>query len=166
MLQQARSANPGNPEQDSQEGMILVQAGRWQEAENALKKAEQEIPNSENVLNALGILEWRHNHELDEAAGYFRRALAIHSVADDFSASLHSNLAAIYVEEGKLPEAVSLFKIAVATDPNDPQYRTNLAQAYAYEGQTQQARSELETALTISPNYQPARAALQRLDGR
>ena len=165
-LQQARSANPSDPELDSQEGMILVQAGRWQEAESALKKAEQEIPTSENVLNALGILEWQHGHKLEEAVNYFRRALAVHTVADDFSASLHSNLAAVYGEEGRLSDAVAEFKIAVATEPSDPEYRTNLAQAYAYEGLTQQARSELETALTISPGYQPARAALQRLTGR
>lgn len=166
MLDHARLADPEDPEIDSEQGLIFAQAGRWPEAETALARALKAAPNNENVLNALGVVAWQHNRNLDQAAGYFLRAIAIHTDIDDFSASLHSNLGGVYGEQGRVADAIAQMKLAVNIAPHDPEYHTNLAQAYIYAGQHELARAELETALALVPGYQPARAVLEQLPGR
>ena len=163
LLEQAREANPSDPELDGQQGLILVRAGRWAEAEQSLQKAATANPNNENVLNALGLIEWQHNHKLNEAEHYFTRALEIHVAQDNFSASLHNNLGALYGEKGKLVDAIAQLKLAVAAAPRDPEYHTNLAQGYVYLGQKELARAEAENALELAPGYQPAREVLREL---
>jgi Flp pilus assembly protein TadD len=163
MLDQVRIADPQDPELDGERGLILVQAGRWDEAEAALRKATVVAPNDANVLNALGLLAWQHRSQLDEAATYFSRALAIHTEPDDFSASLHSNLGAVYGNQGQLSDAIQQFKIAVELAPNDPQYHTYLATAYEGVGRINDARTELEAALALAPDFTPARSALLHL---
>ena len=162
-LEEARMANPQDPELDAEQGLVLVQGGHWVEAERLLRKAIVDTPNNENVLNALGLIEWQRNHNFDEATRYFMRALAVHKAADEFSASLHNNLAAVYGEENRLSDAIAELKRAVSDAPNDPAYHTNLAQGYMYAGKNDLARAELETALGLAPNFQPARAALNQL---
>ncbi|HEY6384890.1 MAG TPA: tetratricopeptide repeat protein [Candidatus Acidoferrum sp.] len=70
-LAQVRLADPKDPQVDGEERLILAQAGRWTEAEAALRRAVVISPNDANVLNALGLIAWRHDGHLDEAASIF-----------------------------------------------------------------------------------------------
>jgi protein O-mannosyl-transferase len=162
-LAQVRAADPKDAQVDGEEGLILMQANRWTEAQAALRRAVAITPNDANVLNALGLLAWQHAGHLDEAAAYFSRALGVHSEADDFNASLHSNLGAIYGEQGRFFNAIAEFKIAVQITPNDPEYLTNLATAFAAVGRTGDARRALEAAIAAAPDYSPARVALEHI---
>jgi Flp pilus assembly protein TadD len=162
-LAQVRVADPQDPEVDGEEGLILTQAGRWTEAEAALRRAVAIIPNDANVLNALGLFAWQHAGHLDEAAASFSRALAVHTDADDFNASLHSNLGAVYGEQGRFSDAIAQFQIALQIEPNDPEYLTNLATAFEAVGRIDDARREIQAALAVAPDYSPARVALARL---
>jgi len=162
-LAQVRAADPKDAQVDGEEGLILMQANRWTEAQAALRRAVAITPNDANVLNALGLLAWQHGGHLDEAAAYFSRALVVHSEADDFSASLHSNLGAIYGEQGRFSDAIAEFAIAVRITPNDPEYLTNLATAFAAVGRTGDARRALEAAIAAAPDYHPARVALEQI---
>jgi tetratricopeptide (TPR) repeat protein len=162
-LAQVRAADPKDAQVDGEEGLILMQANRWTEAQAALGRAVAITPNDANVLNALGLLAWQHAGHLDEAAAYFSRALAVHSEADDFKASLHSNLGAIYGEQGRFSDAIAEFRIAVQITPNDPEYLTNLATAFAAVGRTGEARRALEAVIAAAPDYSPARVALEQI---
>jgi len=162
-LAQVRAADLKDAQVDGEEGLILMQANRWTEAQAALRRAVAITPNDANVLNALGLLAWQHARHLDEAAAYFSRALGVHSEADDFNASLHSNLGAIYGEQGRFFDAIAEFKIAVQITPNDPEYLTNLATAFAAVGRTGEARRALEAAIAAAPDYSPARVALEHI---
>jgi len=162
-LAQVRAADPKDAQVDGEEGLILMQANRWTEAESALRRAVAITPNDANVLNALGLLAWQHAGHLDEAVAYFSRALVVHSEADDFSASLHSNLGAIYGEQGRFSDAIAEFTIAVRITPNDPEYLTNLATAFAAVGRTGEARRLLEAVIAAAPDFSPARAALKQI---
>ena len=162
-LAQVRAADPKDAQVDGEEGLILMQANRWTEAQAALRRAVVITPNDANVLNALGLLAWQHARHLDEAAAYFSRALGVHSEADDFNASLHSNLGAIYGEQGRFPDAIAELKIAVQITPNDPEYLTNLATAFAAVGRTGEARRALEAVIAAAPDYSPARIALEQI---
>ena len=56
MLASAREIARADPETDSEEGLVLVRAGRWSEAEPLLKKTLAAQPENENVLSTLGIV--------------------------------------------------------------------------------------------------------------
>lgn len=162
-LAQVRVAAPEDPEVDGEEGLILTQSGRWKEAEEALRRAVVINPNDANVLNALGLIAWQHDGHLDESAEYFTKALGVHTEADDFSASLHSNLGAVYGEQNRFSEAVAQFRIAVQISPHDPEYLTNLATAFRAIGRIDDARRALRAALAAAPDYDPARVALEQI---
>lgn len=162
-LAQVRAADPTDPQIDGEEGLILMQANRWTEAQAALRRAVVITPDDANVLNALGLLAWQHAGKLDEGAAYFSRALSVHTEADDFNASLHSNLGAIYGQQGRFSDAIAEFRIAVQITPNDPEYLTNLGTAYAAVGRIGEARRELQAAIAAAPDYNPARVALQQI---
>jgi protein O-mannosyl-transferase len=157
---------PNQPELDAEEGLILLKAGRWQEAEPLLTRAFAAHPQDENVLNALGLLAWQHKRNLDEAQAYFTRALAIHTVKDDFQASLHNNLGGVYGDLQQFPSAVAQFESAVAISRGDAEYHTNLAAALAEMNRYDEAAAEINIALRIAPNFPPARAVLQQLQHR
>jgi protein O-mannosyl-transferase len=162
-LAQVRLANPNDTQVDGEEGLILSQAGRWVEAEAALRKAVAINPNDANVLNALGLIAWQHDGHLDEAAAYFSKALGVHPEADDFNASLHSNLGAVYGQQNRFSDALAQFQIAVQITPADPEYLTNLATALSAIGRIDDARRWLRTAIAAAPNYSPARIALEQI---
>jgi protein O-mannosyl-transferase len=162
-LAQVRFADPKDPQVDGEEGLILTQAGRWTEAEAALRRAVAISPNDANVLNALGLIAWQHEGHLDEAASDFSKALGIHTETDDFNASLHSNLGAVCGQQGRFSDAIAQFQIAVRISPRDPEFLTNLATAFQAVGRNDDARQALRAALAAAPDYDPARAALEQL---
>jgi tetratricopeptide (TPR) repeat protein len=163
MLSQAREIDPADPEVNAEEGLILARSGDWNEAEPLLKKTLVQQPQNENVLSALGLVAWQYHHDRTKAIELFTRALAVHPDQDDFNASLHSNLATIYADQGDYPAAIQQFKLAVSIAPQDAQYHINLANALGAANRLDEARSEAETALQLSPNDPAARAVLQNL---
>ena len=166
LLSRVRTIDPHDAEVDGEEGLVLTRAGRWDEAAKYLQKAVADSHEDENVLNALGLLAQEHSHQLDQAADYFRRALAIHAARDDFRASLLDNLASVYDEQNRYADAIQQLQLAIEIAPDDPEYRTNLAMAFAASRRYDDARLEIRTVLTIAPNYQPARDVLRMLDER
>ncbi len=163
-LNEAQRIAPGNFESNNVQGLVLLRAGRWQEAEPLLERALTAEPHNENVLSELGILEWQHVHDLTKAAGFFHRALAIHTQEDNFSASLCSNLGGVDADRGNLSSAIEEFGTAARIAPDDPEYHTNLANALAAVGRYAEARQEAELALQLVPRFPPAEATLDHLN--
>jgi protein O-mannosyl-transferase len=166
MLASAREIAPADPETDTEEGLILVRAGRWSEAEPLLNKAIATEPDNENVLSTLGIVAWQHHHDLNKAVEWLTKALAAHPEQDGFSASVHNNLGGVYGDQGDYASAIAQYKLAIAISPQDPEYHTNLANALGATGHYDEARSEAELALSIAPNYPPAKAVLENLSNK
>jgi protein O-mannosyl-transferase len=163
MLTRVREVAPTSTEADDEEGLVLARAGRWKEAEPLLNKSFAARPDLDNVLSALGLLEWQYHHDLNTAVERFSKALAVHSQDDDFRASVHSNLGAVYGERGDFTSAIEQFRLAVNISPGNVEYHTNLANALGAAGRYDEARSEAEAALRIDPSYPAALAVLQNL---
>jgi tetratricopeptide (TPR) repeat protein len=163
MLASAREIAPADPEIDSEEGLILVRAGRWSEAGPLLEKTIEADPENENVLSTLGLMAWQYHHNLTKAVEWFSRALAAHPEQDGFSASVHNNLGGVYGEQGDYVSSIAQYRLAVAISPQDPEYHTNLANALGAAKRYDEARSEAEAALQIAPDDPAARAVLQNL---
>ena len=162
-IQTWRSILPADPGTDTEEGYVLLKVGSWQKAEELLNRAFAARPEDENVLNALGLLAWEYKRNLDAAAQLFNRAIALHNANDNFQASLHNNLGAVYGERQQFSSAIEQFRSAVLIAPRDAEYHTNLATALAAVGRKNEAVAEATVALEIKPHYSPAEELLQQL---
>ena len=65
----------------------------------------------------------------------------------------HANLAAIYRQAGKLPEAVAEGEQAVRANPKQPVYLNQLGITYRQHGQFNKAREAYEGAIALDPDY-------------
>ncbi|HTU27549.1 MAG TPA: tetratricopeptide repeat protein [Pirellulales bacterium] len=70
------------------------------------------------------------------------------------------------VKQGKMREAIALFRTAVAAGPGNVAAHLNLADALASQGLLDEARVEYRKALTIAPDCVPAKQYLEQLDNR
>jgi Flp pilus assembly protein TadD len=163
MLASAREVAPADRETDSEEGLILARAGRWNEAEPLLDKTVAAQPENENVLSTLGLVAWQYHHDLNKAVEWFSKSLTAHPEQDGFSASVHNNLGGVYGEQGDYASSIAQYRLAVAISPQDPEYHTNLANALGAAKRYDEARLEAEAALRIAPNDPEARAVLENL---
>ena len=68
----------------------------------------------------------------------------------------HANLALIYRQAGKLPEAVAELEKAVAANPRQPIYFNQLGITYRQHGQFTKAREAYEKAIALDANYAAA----------
>jgi tetratricopeptide (TPR) repeat protein len=68
----------------------------------------------------------------------------------------HANLALIYRQAGKLPEAVAELEKAVGANPRQPIYFNQLGITYRQHGQFTKAREAYEKAIALDPSYASA----------
>ena len=162
-LAEARQIAPLDADTIGEEGLILARAGRGKEAEPLLERSLMTQRNNVNVLSALGLIARDDHHDLNKAADLFSRVLVIHTEDDDFAASQHNNLGAVYGELGNFAQAVAQFRQATQIVPTDPQYHVNLASALAAQNRFDEARSEAQLALHLAPDNSAAREILERL---
>ena len=71
-------------------------------------------------------------------------------------ARAHVNLAEAYVDAGRLEEALSSSKIALAIEPNHIKAHNNLGTIYAKKNMLDEAISEFERTITLKPRYAKA----------
>ena len=163
-LAQAREMAPNNPDADGEEGIILAHAGRGKEAEPLLERALAQQPHNENILTALGMIARDDEHDLARAASLFAEVLAVHTEADDFSASAHNNLGVVLGDENNYAAAVEQFRQAATIDPGDAEFHINLASSLAATGRFTEARAEAEAALKLAPSDPAVRDLATRLE--
>ena len=163
MLSEARGVARTDPGLDEEEGVILARSGRWSEAEPLLEKSFASSPQNVNVLEALGLMAWQYRHDLNQATELFSRALSAHGQEDDFGASLHNDLGAVYGEGGNFSAAIEQFRLATGISPGNPEYHANLANALGAAKQYDEARVEAEAALRIEPGYPAALEVLRNI---
>jgi tetratricopeptide (TPR) repeat protein len=81
----------------------------------------------------------------------------------------HDAVAQLYLDEGKLDEAIAEFRRSLALNADSAQTRYNLAYALSARGRRDEAIAELGAALRIDPDYAQAHnnlGALLQLSGR
>jgi len=165
-LAQVQQMAPLDADATGEEGIILARAGRGKEAESLLERSLITQPNNENVLSALGLVARDDLHDLNKAADLFSRVLTIHTEDDDFAASQHNNLGAVYGDQGNFTEAIAQFRRATQIEPADAEYHVNLASALAAQNRFDEARLEAQRALQLVPDNPAAREILERIASR
>jgi cellulose synthase operon protein C len=99
------------------------------------------------------------------AEGPRRRAALAKVVAiDPFDAAAHSELGRFALADGRLPEAVQAFRVAVAAGPQDRAgAHADLGEALEKSGASADAKAQALRALEVAPTYVRAQELLLRL---
>lgn len=103
---------------------------------------------------------------LDQPADRARRRAALAKVVaiDPFDAAAHAELGKFAMADGKLPEAVQAFRIAVAAGPQDRAgAHADLGEALEKAGQRDEAKKQALLALEVAPTYVRAQELLLRI---
>jgi len=96
----------------------------------------------------LGLLSWQRTWSYES---YER--LWTDTVAQDPNCWLgHNNLGAVYLQKGRVDEALANFQKALEIHPRYADAHYNMGEAFALKGDMDQAIVEYEKALEIDPN--------------
>lgn len=103
---------------------------------------------------------------LDPATDASRRRAALAKVVavDPFDAAAHSEIGRFALADGRLPEAIQAFRVAVAAGPQDRAgAHADLGEALEKSGSRADAKTQALRALEVAPTYVRAQELLLRL---
>jgi tetratricopeptide (TPR) repeat protein len=149
------------------EGLILAATGQDKEAMVRLSQAIEKNPREPLFYRALGKVYARKNI-VPLAKDNYISAM----VLDSMDASLHFDLAMIYMDSKEYTDALAEFKKARQLEPNYPNVNYQIGKLYFYAGKYEQAVQELEIAIKRSQRehfllpsiYGQSLRALKRLE--
>ncbi len=141
---------PNYPEAWFNLGNLLRDNGNTQAAIESYQQAITQKPDYENALNNQGNL-LRILGRFDDAIICYRQALAVRENAQTLS-----NLAFAHKESGRLDDAVSYLKRAIALQGDNPDLHFNLANTLRDHGDVEQAVVHYRYALILKPDYASA----------
>ena len=79
---------------------------------------------------------------------------------------VHLNMGHLYIEQGKYPEAIRSFQMALEANPNYLRGMVGLGLAYQKAGRADQAKQELLKVVKLDPSSAEAAQARTLLDGQ
>ena len=128
----------------------LIGAGRYLEAEHALRAALANAPHDPDLLDALGVcLYWQER--LDEALAAYARALA----GDVTRATTWFNLGTALSHAGRPLQAATAYRRSLLLDPTNESVKYNLSRALLLLGQWQEGWQLYEArGRKPNPSYQ------------
>jgi tetratricopeptide (TPR) repeat protein len=138
-------------------------SGKWDQAEQAYRKALEIDPHLSAASTNLGNLLFRQERS-KEAEELYRSAIQ----ADPEQPQAYYNLGFLKLEQGRADLAIVFFQKALGLDPDFADARFNLGVALEREGRTPEARREFVRFLSMDPASAWARVArmhLERIDG-
>ena len=146
-----------------EQGQTVLQAGKYDEAINAFKKANK-LQKDSCAQCYLGMaVAYYHKEDLDKARENCDRALA--SAPDDTTRvvahNLKGNVLLTFSETDpkKLVQADAEFRSAIELDPGKPALHLNLARVLLKQSKDDDAIDELKKCLTMNPNQSMAEQA-------
>ncbi len=137
------------------EGLRLIDQGRFEEAIPVLEQAIEKDPEFAQAMVTLGyaLLE---AGRIKEAREKLLEAIEV----DPRSALARVNLGLTFLREGRTNSAAEQFEIAITIDPTDRLAHQNLGLVRLEQGSLKQAHQSLTTAVKLEPENADARAAL------
>jgi tetratricopeptide (TPR) repeat protein len=129
-------------------------AGNWQQALEGAQLIVEESPNADEKVLSAYILKGASFAQMKE----YENAIEVLNFATHLAAHLqlkspavHSVLGDVLLKQGKLDEAVSEFRKAIALDPNNDGYHSSLGFALRAQGKLDEAASECRQAIALDP---------------
>lgn len=147
-------AEPANPAGFFLLGMVAAETGQVSRAIPMIEAAVERGPQAEHVAQLARMLILLHRD--GEAAQAARRALALQP-ADPLTLD---TIGCVLVRLGRHEDAIAPFAAAVATEPDNLEFRYNLAAACGFVGRVSEAREHYEAILAKQPGNARAHYAL------
>ena len=160
-LKKCVTLTPNNPEYRTELAEVLVDAGKFDEAEIVFRGLVAQNPNSAETQARLGgfLVNSRTNGNYAEAAALLNRA----HKADPRHAYTRYCLGTLALKQGRAAEAVPLLREAAQASPHlqEPWYL--LARAYTAVGKTAEAQEALRRSRQIQQDVEGFKAAQEKL---
>jgi tetratricopeptide (TPR) repeat protein len=153
-------------------GIIFTRARRWNEALEALAKAEplSTKPGDQGYVSFLRGDLYQRQKMFDQAEAEFKKVLATTSPTDPQSAATLNYLGYMNADRGvKLEESLNFIKQALTFEPNNGAYLDSLGWAYFKLGKYDQAEENLtkaEAHMSTDPTVQEHLGDLYQKTGR
>jgi tetratricopeptide (TPR) repeat protein len=132
-------------------GIALERAGRFDRAEQDLRRAIGLNPDHANLLNYLGYSLLDRGKALQEAEDLIRKAVDL-SPNDGY---IIDSLGWVYYRTNQMDKAVETLEKAISLKPEDPTINDHLGDAYWRVGRKLEARYQWEAALRTTEGDPP-----------
>lgn len=129
------------------QGVTMLQQGKYEEAEQAFRRAIESNPSSPVAHNNLGIATMEQR-KMPEAERSFRRAIEL----DGGYVNAHLNLAVLYDRARKDSLAIGEYRKALRLEPEKASIRSALGNFYAQRGRFDEALPHLRKANELEPH--------------
>jgi tetratricopeptide (TPR) repeat protein len=129
-----------------EKSIILMREGKNSEAELILKQASKVKPDSQDVLQLLGLTKYRQG-KYQDAIDVFTGMLAKTQSPDTYN-----NLGLCYASTNDNMRARSNLRRATEIDPENADYRNNFGMACRKDGDLEKALQNLKKATMLAPD--------------
>jgi tetratricopeptide (TPR) repeat protein len=140
--------DPNDPDGNYNVGNVLAQRGQLAEARKYYEKALRRRPDEGNIYHAIGVLLVEEGKP-EEAIKLYRKALGQKKMG--MSYLLHEGRGSIFLQMGRVDEAIAELEIAVKQRASSTAY-CNLALAVSVKGQEAQSVEYFKKAIRLDPN--------------
>jgi len=123
-----------------------IQLHHWQDSESLFRRAISVTENNYMMHHNLGVV-LRNDGRIEEAIRHFQEAVRINGWMPS-----RRNLNALLPDRGQLSQAVTNYRLALQTNPNDSSTHNNLANALSDKGELEEALVHYREAVRLSPN--------------
>jgi Flp pilus assembly protein TadD len=124
------------------------QAGRLNEAEEALRQVLALAPQHSGALHEFGVVAFKQGR-IDEAAGLMERSIA----AVPQTALYHRNICEVYRTLGRHDDALAAGRRALKLTPEDPHCHHNLGVLHYHRLELDQAIACAERVIALDPDF-------------
>ncbi len=106
----------------------------------------------------LNVGDWERADQLHRAGRLAEAEMAYRGILDKSSNYMPAlvNLGVVLSASGRYRDAISLYRKAIGTDPQNAVIHNNLGNAYQALGESEEAAASLERAVAINPRYEKA----------
>ena len=148
LCRQVLEIEPANALAHQNMGLVLFEAGRYEDALVSLGKALQNDPASHHVYNAIGAAHQKLGRLPEAIAGY-ETALRLNK---DF-VDAYSNLGVALLESDGTHAAAAVLREGLRLAPDRPNLHSNMAVVLTKARRPDEAEVHLREAVRLDPNY-------------
>jgi tetratricopeptide (TPR) repeat protein len=157
VLQQGLEKLPNHPDLLYEAAMLADKNGKYDVAEQLLRKLIQLKPDHAHAYNALGYSLIERNERLDEALALVEKALQL--APDD--AAIMDSVGWGYYRSGRLDDSVNMLRRAFAGNP-DPEIASHLGEVLWVRGDKEEARKVWQDTLKAHPDNALLQAVIKK----